>query len=32
MSALESNFEGLVHSLVPLGELSAPSKAQILTK
>ena len=32
MSALESNFEGLVHSLVPLGELSAPSKAQILTR
>ena len=29
MSALESNFEGLVHSLVPLGELSALSKAQV---
>ena len=32
MSALESNFEGLVHSLVPLGELSALSKAQVLTR
>ena len=32
MSALESNFESLVDGLVPLGDLSAQSKVQVLTK
>ena len=32
MPALESNFESLVDGLVPLGDLSAQSKAQVLTK
>ena len=32
MSALESNFESLVDGLVPLRDLSAKSKAQVLTK
>ena len=32
MSALESNFESLVDGLVPLRDLSAQSKAQVLTK
>ena len=32
MSALEANFEGLVHALVPLGGLSPPSRAQVLNQ
>ncbi len=32
MSALESNFESLVDGLVPLGDLTPQSKAQVLTK